>query len=237
MDQLITNRDTMKLFFTTITALAVALPIHAFANTAPVTYSFDFEITSDIYRGQLSGPLFTTGKKGTGLATFFLQPANEAIDSTYIKPFTVQIQVEGNSLTLIDLAVMNPYPYSRSGIVVQDKASSDATYDTVLFEGFSGPVFLDDASTNQVSRSLYTQLGLFSLPDTINDSSLSLTNINQISNALVHTTFNIQDAFGGQVNGAITNFNAVTVVPEPEAYLMMLVGLGFIGFAGRKRTS
>jgi PEP-CTERM motif len=227
----------MKLFLAIITLITIVLPTKTFANVSPVAYSFDFEITSDTYRGQLSGPLFTSGTKGTGIATFFFQPISEAIDSRYIKPFTVQIQVEGRSFTLIDLAVMEPNPYSRKGITVQDQASSDATYDTILFEGFSGPVFLDDDLGNLVSRNLYTQLGLLSLPDTIHDSSLSQLNVDQIANTLIETTFNIQDTLGGQVNGAISNFTMVSAVPEPDAYAIMLVGLGLIGFARRKRTS
>jgi len=45
---------------------------------------------------------------------------------------------------------------------------------------------------------------------------------------------NQADAGGGSATTTISNFS-VSAVPEPETYAMLLVGLGLLGFAARRR--
>ncbi|MCQ8128992.1 hypothetical protein [Methylomonas rivi] len=210
-----------------------------------VTYGFDFEVTSDTYRQTLSGALFTKGTHGSGTTTFMFQPVSvgetivSEVNASYIAPFTVDITFDGNSLRLIDSSVIGLY--DRRGIIVQDIPSSDVTYDTVLFEGFSGPVEINDEFGTPVTRQLHTQIGLFALSNTITDYALSESNLQKILSSLIDTSFNIKVNGGvnGQVNGVISNFRMVpnTVVPAPETWILMVTGFTFFRVLRWKRTS
>ena len=213
------------------------------ALASPVTYTFDFAITSDFYADDLTGDLFKAGTTGTGTATFFYQPASVVdpasdVYATYKDaPFDVQISYNGISLKLIDSTVIGQY--NRRGIVVQDMDSSSPMYDTLAIEGFSGPVYIPDSTGNPVIRILHTQLGLFSTPNAMNSYDLNEANVMGIANNLATTSFNIKSAeYFGQVNGSISNFRLETVsaVPEPETYAMMLAGLGLMGFVARRHN-
>lgn len=204
-----------------------------------VTYGFDFEITSDTYRGTLSGPLFTSGTHGSGTTTFVFQPISSASGVNYVRlPFDVNITFDGNSLKLIDSSVF--VLNGRRGIIVQDIPSNDYTYDTVLFEGFSGSVEVKNEFGTPVTQQLHTQLGLFAQPNTITDYALSETNIQKISNSLIETTFNISDIIdGGQVNGAIMNFRMLpspNPIPIPGVVLLFSSGLALIAVTNRRKN-
>lgn len=209
------------------------------ARSDEVTYGFDFQITYDGYRGPLTGPLFTSGTSGSGTATFMYQPGSLAVDNSYaMMPFNVTIFLGGYSLNLIDSSVLGEY--HRRGIIVQDIPLEGVTYDTVLFEGFSGPIQVPDDQGNLVVRDLHTQLGLFSLSNAINDNALSEANVMAISNSLVWTTFEIKDkSFAGQVSGSISNFHLLPTspVPEPSQWLLNIVGLAILVVARRRAAS
>jgi hypothetical protein len=201
----------------TSSACLTLLLIGSAASTASVTYEFDFAITSDMYRGSLNGPLFTRGTQGTGTVTFTYQPMSAAteinsVNATYGgNPFNVKIFFAGESIALIDSTVVDKCNALWCGIIVQDVPVTDVTYDTILFEGLSGTVDMNDAAGNPVSRRLYTRLGMFALSSTISDTALSKTNVLAISEALADTTLEIENADGdGVVTGLVSNIRMVS---------------------------
>jgi hypothetical protein len=64
--------------------------------------------------------------------------------------------------------------------------------------------------------------------------------VDQIING-VTTPFSTSSTTFGSIGGATSVsaysswITSVTAVPEPQAYAMLLAGLGFLGFAARKR--
>lgn len=221
-------------FINPLIFFAAAILLSPNIGLASVSYGFDFEIKSAIYAGDLSGSLFTVGTQGTGTASFSYQ-SNPDVNSSYtLLPFSVDLSFNGSSLRLIDSSVLGLF--SRQGIIVQN--STDVTFDTILFEGFSGPVMLADNTGNLVSRELHSQLGLFALSDTISNDSLSEGNVLGISNALVTTTFNISSAdLLGQVNGSISNFHLLSAapVPEPNTWLLLASGILLLTFNVKRK--
>lgn len=214
--------------------LAGLVTVCDWAAAAPVTYGFDYEITSNTYRGW-TGPFLAEGTKGTGTVVLEYQTVDQAggvatdVNANYTAaPFSINLGSGSNALRSGDSS--DSTRFIGTSLIVQDIPDWGMTYDTISIEG-AGSAQALDAAGHPILLSLTAQLALFAPSNAISDHALSAENIEQINNLLIDGTLNIRNWYGyGQVNGKVANFRLLTAsqaVPEPgTAWLLGFGGLG-----------
>jgi len=144
--------------------------------------------------------------------------------------------------------VINP---GQSAIFLEGNATG--TTDATILANFNQAWF--GAPTSALAIGFYggSGVGLSTAGDGVNVFNPGGTNVAGVSFGVAGTGVTFDNAAGLNgaisqlstvgVNGAFTSFNGTEVgspgliaaVPEPETYAMMLAGLGFLGFQGRRR--
>lgn len=221
------------------------------AQATPVSYRFDYEITSNFYPYGWTELLFEKGTKGSGIVTLQYQAIAEGsiispgLTASYTaQPFNVRLSSGADTFTLIDMKggkTSSPdTPYDRQGIVVVDIHSAGLTYDSILVEGISGPVVMRNANGNPMAVNLHSQLALHSLSNVISDYSLSGTNIDKIAKNPIRQSLSIFDRIsGGQISGTISNFQILEderAVPEPSSIALIVLAMAGLVFARRRKV-
>lgn len=197
--------------------LASALAIVA-ASPAPAqvaTYDFDFNVWHS------NSPNYAVGTIGTGRLVF-QESSTSSATQTYINAAYygnsaayVDLTINGTTTRLIDL----PGNLSgQNGPFVADQTNAP-------------PAFYQDFFL--FTRDQEVALGIYGAATSLTDYSLTAANLDKIWANRAGTDIN----FGNDTHARITALRAVSGVPEPATWGMLLLGFGLIGAAMRRPTT
>ena len=230
-----------------LSALALAMAVAGAttsAQAAPVTYNFTANISSlselqstgsfaDVASASLGGSHIALGEKVSGSITYDAATAQFAFDNlpdepntsySYALPtFNLQYKTESGGYSFSSVPG-NP----DSATTFNDPTGDSLTFDSVSTEQRLGLDLLN-----------YIRFGFFDQSSQLLNSAAmpaSLGAAGQVVGSFAGI-FRTTD-FTSNINysATLTSFApAVTAVPEPETYAMMLAGLGMLGMAARRK--
>ena len=185
-----------------------------------------------------------TGSLGGGSGSFLLL-SSPAI-CTAVTPCTLTGVVNGSIVGGTILNSDQPFADIPKGAIAGGNflsAGPTTTQDsTIQFDsGLSYVSFLWGSPDLYNALTVKTTAG--DVPFTVSDLNFSVTNGDQSFSTYVQFTANAGVAIKGLVFSnvpsvdafEVANFNVTAAVPEPETYVLMLAGLGAVGFMNRRR--
>lgn len=202
----------MKHLKKAVSALALIAATPATAQTV-ATYDFDFTIA---YSGNAS---FAVGSTGTGRFSFQEAPMSEAtVANGWYGHSAAYLDVTYNGVTT-RLVTLSGNLSGMNGPIMQDISPPMATYDIFSIR--------DAFATNY--------LNIYGLNNSITDYDLTAANLDKLwanppSTGRGDIQLGTYSAFG-----RITALRAVSGVPEPATWGMMVLGFGFVGGVLRRR--
>jgi hypothetical protein len=189
--------------------LAVALFSSAVTAMAGPTYHVDIN---------------TTGLSGTGALDFYLTPGLTAL------PLNVTLSNFSGNFGAVDTGISGDFAIGPNGSF---SLSNDALLNAYLYRSASlgsGPLSFDVAFSGAFLDTVGNEGSVFSL-------ALYDANNNVIDNGDGIAIFNLLATSPTVIELSSFARANVSVVPEPSDMLLMLTGLGLVGFTVRRRKA
>lgn len=174
------------------------------------------------------------------LSVAFAAMSGPALAATYglgdlNTPLNTSTPVAGaNSVspgTFMDLLAFSLSTESVVGITIKDLPNFSLPTFSVVLDIFSLSGSLYDGANNVVAGLSFSSSGMVGSPLSVDQLTLDTTL------AAGAYTLKLKGNSWGQAGGLYSYALVAQPVPEPEAWAMMLAGLGLVGFALRRRNA